>query len=229
MKRSAIAVIVALVAMAAVVPSQAGAQQLLYDYVGFDYEFPNPDPSLFGEIGSGYQGVGEVPVLFAPLVSDQSLNEYTYYMTGLTSANRQVFGDFVVINYAGPGTITVYEDSRSGGTPFDYGVNPPSPGFAPDSFVDGSPILVGSLTNFVFVFNTTNNSGSYEGDFEAVGGTQFGNIPANQRKGWTFSGGTGNSTEIPGGYLHQIDGQVFLNEPVPTKSSTLGGIKALYR
>jgi len=34
---------------------------------------------------------------------------------------------------------------------------------------------------------------------------------------------------MPEGYAHQVDGQVFLNEPVPTKTTTWGGLKAQYR
>jgi hypothetical protein len=160
--------LVLLLACAVGVPS-AGAQNLLFDYVGFDYEDPDLNPALFGDTGDGYRGVGEVPVLFAPLVSDQSTYQYTYYFSGLTATSRVVVASFVIIDYT-PGTITIYEDAHAGGTPADFGTNPPSPQ-APPTFVDGTPILVGSLTNFRFIYNTTTNSGSFEADFEATGGT----------------------------------------------------------
>jgi len=216
MKRLAIAFLVASFALGTAGARMADAQILLVDYVGFDYEDPDPDPLQFGEIGSGYVGVGEVPGIFAPLVSDPANNEYSYHIAGLTQVNTQVFGTFLVIDYT-PGTLSVYEDDKTLGTPLTYGINPPN-ATAPSTFIDGTQILTGTLTNFRFVFNTANGTGSYEANFEATGGSQIGNIPLNQRKGWTFAGATSNSTGIPEGYYHQIDGQVFLdNSPVPAK------------
>jgi hypothetical protein len=218
----------ALLACTAAIPA-ARAQQLLFDYVGFDYEFPVLDPLNFGGVGNGYVGLGEVPVLELPLVSDQTNNEYTYVLSGLTAASRIVSPPFVVITYAGAGTLTVYEDSRSTGTAFDYGVNPPN-GTAPSSFTDGTAILVGDITNFVYILNTTTGSGSYDASFTAVGGTQIGNIPVGQRAGWTFAGVTSNSTvSIPPGYAHQVDGQTMIPLPTAAHPASWGQIKAKYR
>jgi len=227
MKRLAIAFLVASFALGTVGAHSAAAQTLLIDYVGFDYEDPDPDPTQFGEAGSGYVGLGEVPGIFAPLSADYTNNEYTYHIAGLLQVNTQVFGTFLVIDYT-PGTLTVYEDDKTSGTPFTYGINPPN-ATAPSTFTDGTPIISGALTNFRFVFNTANGTGSYEADFEATGGTQIGNIPLNQRKGWTFAGATSNSTGIPEGYYHQIDGQVFLDKPVPGQPTSWGALKAKYR
>ena len=66
MRRFATTVFLAACAALAMVPA-ARAQSLLFDYVGFDYEFPNPNPAVFGEPGSGYVGLGTVPVLAASL------------------------------------------------------------------------------------------------------------------------------------------------------------------
>ncbi|HEY2956475.1 MAG TPA: hypothetical protein VGK89_14645 [Candidatus Eisenbacteria bacterium] len=206
----------------------ARAQQLLFDYVGFDYEDPVLVPGTFGGIGNGYVGLGEVPVLASPLVSDQSTYEYTYVLTGLTATSRIVGGSFVVISYTGPGTLTVYEDSRSTGTPFDYGSNPPNP-TAPSSFNDGTAILVGAITDFRYVLNTATGSGSYDATFEVVGGTQYGNIPADERNGWTFAGATGNTSSIPPGYAHQVDGQTLLRLPTPVHVGSWGELKRKYR
>lgn len=209
-------------ACAASVPA-ARAQSLLFDYVGFDYEDPNSNAGLFGDIGEGYQGVGTVPFLFSPLVPQPGY-EYTYYFSGLTVTARNAVGTFVIIDYT-PGTITIYEDSV---TPATYGTNPPN-GVAPSTFTDGTAILVGNLTNFQYLFNTATNTGSFEADFEAVGGSQIGNFPLNQRLGWTFSGTSSNSVNNPTGYAHQVDGQTFLNAATLTRTGTWGGIKARYR
>ena len=227
MNRTITRLFLVLLAGSAVAASPARAQSLLFDYVGFDYEHPDLNPAVFGDIGDVYQGIGEVPVLLAPLVSDQTTYEYTYHFDGLTALSRTPVGSFIIITYD-PGTITIYEDLRVGGTAFDYGTNPPN-GTAPPSFVDGTPILVGQLTNFRYVFNTDTNSGSFDADFEVTGGTQLGNFPLNNRTGWTFAGTTGNSTTIPDGYDNQVDGQTFLHPPTATHTQSWGGLKAKYR
>jgi hypothetical protein len=229
MKRLAIAFLVAAFAIGTLGAQVARAQAyLLIDYVGFDYEDPDPVPGDFGEPGSGYVGLGEVPGLFAPLAPDFANNEYTYYIHGLTQTNRQTFGSFIVVDYT-VGRLDVFEDSKTLGTAHDWGTNPPN-AVAPGTFTDGSLFISGSLTNFRFVFNTTNGTGSYEADFEADAGAQLGNIPVTDRKGWTFAGATKNSTDIPTGYYHQIDGQVFLNNtPTRAQSKSWGGVKGLYR
>lgn len=226
MKRIATLLAVALALTAA---STSGAEEalLLFDYVGFDYESPDPNASMFGEVGSGYNGVGSVPNIFFPLVPDEATKQYTYVFSGLASTARAVYGDFVVVDYAG-GVLSVYEDDLAGGTDPLYGVNPPN-ATAPGNFADGTLFLEGTLSNFQIVFNTSNGSGSFNSDFIATGGSQLGSIPPSDRDGWTFSGITGNATNIPLGYVHQVDGQVFLTKPTLTLPSTWGGVKALYR
>jgi len=219
---------VLLLACVANVPA-ARAQNLLFDYVGFDYEYPDLNPAVFGAIGDGYQGLGEVTSLFSPLSADTSLYQYTYHFDGLVATSVNPVGQFVVISYANTGTITIYQDLKVGGTPADYGTNPPVLGVTPDTFTDGTKILIGNLTSFQYVLNTATNTGSFEADFKVVGGTQLGNFLPNQVDGWTFAGTSGNSVTIPIGYDHQVDGQAFLNPPTPTRTGSWGGIKARYR
>lgn len=225
MPRLATRIVFAFALVCAAGVSTAHAQNLLFDYVGFDYEFPNGNPGVFGDIGEGYQGVGEVPVLYPPLISNQAANQYTYFFDNLTVTGRSSIPPFVIIDYS-PGTLTIYEDSRSSGTAATYGINPPN-GTAPPTFVDGTAILVGTLTNFRYLYNTATNTGSFEADFQATGGSQFGNLT--EVNGWTFSGTSGNSSTIPTGYAHQVDGQTWLNAPTPTRPGSWGGLKARYR
>ena len=117
MRRSVTLLMFTALAVLAASPA-ARAQSLLFDYVGFDYEAPNPDPTQFGEPGSGYVGLGTVGSLFAPLVANTTLNEYTYVMQGLTPVSVQVVSNYRIFDY-GPGTITIYEDPKSGGTAAD--------------------------------------------------------------------------------------------------------------
>jgi hypothetical protein len=208
-------------------PTEARAQSLLFDYVGFDYESPNPLPGEFGEVGSGYVGLGTVPFLFAPLVSNTLANEYTYVMQGLTATSYQTVANFRIISYSA-GTITIYEDPRVGGTAADFGANPPN-ALAPGTFQDGTAICTGTLSSFVFVLDTSNGTGSFEAVFNVTGGTQLGNFPLNQRTGWTFSGSSGNALNIPPGYAHQLDGQTFLDNPVKVQRTSWGRLKAGYR
>jgi hypothetical protein len=229
MRKFAIGMFLGLLALVALTPGAARAQTLFFDYVGYDYEAPNLDAAQFGEVGSGYVSLGFVPGLFAPLVPNTVANEYTYYISGLTSLGQMAIGPFLVISYSA-GTLSVYEDAKSGGTPGDFGINPPN-GTAPPSFVDGNLFVTGTLTNFQYIFNTIDGSGSFEADFEVTGGSEVtnGDIPVNQREGWTFAGTSANELNMPEGYAHQVDGQVFLNEPVPTRPTTWGGLKAKYR
>lgn len=206
-----------------------GGTALLFDYVGFDYEDPDPVPG-FGELGDGYNSLGEVLVLEAPLVSNQVTHQYTYYVTGLTVASRTpIGGDYYLIGYSSPGTITIYEDSRSTGTAANYGTNPTN-ATAPLTFTDGgNAILVGDLIDFRIIYNAVTNQGSFEADFKATGGTQYGLLNIDQREGWTFAGMTGGSETIPEGYDHQVDGQTFVAPPTPTQTGSWGAIKARYR
>jgi hypothetical protein len=214
-------------AACALAPPVARAQTLLFDYVGFDYESPDPSPGEFGEIGSGYVGLGTVPFLFAPLVSNTATNEYTYVMQGLTSTGFMTVGTFRIISYTA-GTISIFEDPKLGGTTADFGANPPN-AQAPGTFQDGTAICSGTLTNFLFVLDTSNGTGSFEAVFNVTGGTQLANFPLNQRTGWTFSGSSGNALNIPPGYAHQLDGQTFLDAPVQVRRTSWGRLKAGYR
>ena len=208
------------------VPTAAPAQSLLFDYVGFDYEDPNNVGTEFGDVGRGYVGLGTVPFLFPPLVSNTVLNEYTFVISGLTSTGFDIVGPYRVVSYT-PGIIRIFEDAKATGSTADFSTNPPNL-IAPPTFTDGDMILEGSLTNFKFVVNNDNGTGSFEAIFTVTGGTQFANF-AGQVAGWTFSGSTGNALNIPEGYEHQIDGQTFLNAPVNVRRTSWGRLKAGYR
>jgi hypothetical protein len=204
----------------------ARADSLLFDYVGFDYEFPNPNPVTFGEAGSGYTALGTVPFLFAPLVGNTTLNEYTFVIQCSTPTVLPV-GSMEIVNYAS-GTVTIYEDSKGLGTTANFAPNPPN-GQVPGTFTDGTAIMSGTLANFQLVVDTSNGVGSFEAVLNVTGGTQLGNFPLNQRTGWTFSGTTGEALNIPQGYAHQVDGQAFLDAPVAARRITWGRLKAGYK
>jgi hypothetical protein len=228
MKHVAIALSLAVLALVVPRPQAAEAQTQIVYYVGYDYESPNPNPLTLGEPGSVYNSLGATPDLFAPLVADTANNNYTYYMTGLTPTLVQNFGSFVVINYAPGGVFQVWEDSKVSGTPGDFGTGPPN-ATAPSTFTDGTLFLQGSVDNMQIVFNTATGSGSFDATFTVTGGSQYANVPANQRAGWTFAGTTANELHRPSGYDHQVVGQVFLYAPVPARASSWGALKARYQ
>lgn len=203
----------------------AGAVSLLADYQGFDYEPSHPGPN-FGDVGNTYEVLSTVPQLGAPLVFNLAVNQYTVVITGLTSVSKMALGTYDIIGYSG-GTVTVYEDAIGGGTAATYGITPPN-GTAPSTFIDGTAILVGSLSSFQVVFDNATRTGSFEGNLNFNGGSQIGNFPANQRSGWTFAGVTGNAPTIPKDYLHQVDGSIYLDNPVATQITTWGSVKALF-
>ena len=228
MKHVAIALSLALLFIVVPKAPTAEAAQLFIDYFGYDYESPNPNPSTFGEAGSVYNSLGPAPNLFPPLAPDTTINQYTYYFTNLNAINVQTFGTFLVIDYAPGGLFQVWEDSKAVGTPYDFGINPPN-ATAPSTFTDGTKFVEGSIDQFQVVINLATGSGSFDANFTMTGGSQLVNVPANQRTGWTFAGTTANELNRPSGYDHQVDGQVFLNEPVPARASSWGSVKARYR
>ena len=227
MRRFLTTMLFASIAWMASIPPATAASTLLFDYLGFDYESPNPSPGEFGEVNSGYVALGTLPFLFEPLVSNTTDNEYTFVMDGLVSSGFEVNGPYRIINYSA-GTIRLFEDPKVGGTIADYGTLPPN-AVAPPTFEDGDKILEGTLTNFQLVLDTSNGTGYFEAVFTVTGGSQLNNFPANRREGWTFSGSSGNALNIPTGYAHQVDGQTFLNSPVSSRRTTWGKLKASFR
>jgi hypothetical protein len=208
-------------------PAAAHAQSLLFDWVGYDFESPNPNTSIFGEAGSGYTAVGFVNGLFAPLAADTVTNQYTFVLTGLTPDNRQTSGTFVIVDYS-VGTMNIYEDNKVSGTLADYGVAPPN-ATSPSSFNDGALFLQGQVVNFQYILNTATGSGSFSAYYTVTGGAQYNNFSVSQRTGWTFAGTTGNAVNIPAGYQHQVVGQNLIEQVVSTHSSSWGRLKASYR
>jgi len=220
-----------LVALAAVltVPAKAHADQFLADFRGFDYEDPNSTPG-FGNVGDGYNSLGDVvEVNPALLTADFVNNEYTYQFKDLSAIASDSAPPYLFLFYTN-GRFRIFEDSKTTGTNRDYGVNPPN-ATAPATFVDGTLILGGVVSNFILTLDLSNNNGSFAGDITFDEGTQQGTIPPAQLNGWTFAGLTsGGGTGTPEGYAHQVDGEVRVPEqPTPAQNKSWGKVKDLYR
>lgn len=210
--RGAVLALAALVVFAAV----AGAATLFLDFHGYDYWTP---------VGC-YNAVGYVPSVEPTYLNfDYGTNEYTFFFTGACIAQADTFGTFIVLSFTG-GAFDVYEDPLSGGTAADYGANPPN-ATAPSTFSDGTLVIGADITSLMVYFDLATGEGSLEGTMDLVRGTQLGNIPPYQRMGWTLGGlrEVPVGIPIPEGYSWQIDGSLYIEDPIATEPSTWGGIK----
>jgi hypothetical protein len=203
------------------------------------------DPAYFYEAGAtpinsspGGQLfiVGTISNFGPPLnflnASDPS-KDYTFYVHGMISTGTvptpvPPLGTYYTTNYTG-GVIDIYE-----GTPRDAVFTPlPPNGDVPSTFINGTLILTGSVSNFYWVSNnfTAFDNGNAEGNITWTGGTLFSFIsPQGQPCPSLFTGGTTwlPSLMIPG-YLFRHEGKLDLDCPSPTRNSTWGRVKSLYR
>lgn len=201
------------------------------------------DPAFFYEPGATFSNsvvntemkiVGIVSAFGPPLgflnANDPS-KDYTFYIYGLISNGTATFGppatEFYVTTYNG-GTIELYE-----GTPRDavFDPNPPNAN-VPSTFTNGTLLLSGTISGF---FTQTNNftpfmTGNAEGNITWTGGSLINYVGGQNPCPGLFTGGLTwlPSVNIPG-YLFRHDGKIDHECPTPTRSSTWGRMKSLYR
>jgi len=220
----------------------AGVEVELFEFEGFDYEFPDNDPDTLGAVGDWYNMFGLVQSANPSfLTTDFVANEYTCEFYNLWSQGFIDFEGFRFIQY-NDGMLQLYEDDRNLGTPAIYGINPPN-ATVPSTFKDGLLLLVGDVTGFGITLNLANSTGSFIGEVDFTGGSQIGNIPPDPERIYTFAGltavGGGSAPDagfpalqgagIPEGYVHQVAGSVKIEQAVQTIDGTWGQMKALYR
>ena len=204
----------------------------LLGFTGYDYESPNPNPGTYLAIGEGYTTLGYVTAFgthLAPYVNNTT-NEYTYRYYDLTVADYFFDGTNLQVAFANPGRGRYFADNRTTGTAAQYGINPPN-GTAPSNFIDGTLILGGRIDNLFLEYRfTAEPQGSFIGNLTLDEGTLLGQIPPDQRAGWTLSGLAGRpGPAVPIGYDHQISGEVRIPGSTPATHRTWGSLKALYR
>lgn len=201
------------------------------------------DPAYFFEPGSSPTNstpgnemkiVGTISAFGPPLdfldATDPS-KDYTFYVSGLISNGTATIGppatEFYITTYSS-GTIEIYE-----GTPRDavFDPNPPNPN-VPSTFINGTLLLSGTVSNF---YTQTNNftafkTGNAEGDIQWTGGSLIAYVGGDTPCTALFTGGI---TWLPSllypGYLFRHDGKIDDECPTPSRSSTWGRVKALYR
>lgn len=202
------------------------------------------DPAYFWEPGatsnnsipgSEMKIVGIVSSFGPPLAflnASDPTKDYTFYVSGLISNGTTVIGSagsqFYVTTYTG-GTIQVYE-----GTPRDavFDPNPPNAN-VPSTFTNGTLILSGTITGFYTQTNdfTAFDTGNAEGNITWTGGSLFGVVSqSGEPCPSLFTGGlTWYPSLLIPGYLFRHDGKIDVDCPSPTRSSTWGRVKSLYR
>jgi len=213
------------------VPASAQHSCYLLGFTGLDYEDPNPEPGTYLAIGEGYKALGFVTD-FGPFLApwvNPAVNEYTFYLYDLTVQDYYFDGSYLEVVFANPGRGRYYQDSRTGGTPALYGVNPPN-ATAPSTFTDGLMILGGQITNMFLTYDFSANQGSFSGSILFDEGALLFAIPPAQRDGWTISGLAGRPNEtVPPGYQNQLSGETYVPGPTPALRRSWGKIKSLYR
>jgi hypothetical protein len=213
--------------MASIAVPASGAPMVDWDPAYF-YE-PGATP-YSSTPGSEMKIVGIISAFGPPLDfldANDLTKDYTFYLSGLISNGTATIGppatEFYITTYTG-GTIEIYE-----GTPRDADFDP----FPPVGFTDGTLLLSGTISGF---FTQTNNftpfmTGNAEGQITWTGGSLIGYVGGEANPCPALF--TGGMTWLPSvmipGYLFRHDGKIDHECPTPTRSSTWGRMKTLYR
>ena len=217
------------------VPAAAFAQtdQLLVSFEGFDYEYPDANPTQFG-VGDWYNVVitcsqGAAP---GPRFSTNSTRSILQSLVDRVHG----FRNFRVINYT-TGRVRVFEDPLSGGTRVTSRQRVPRQqhrGRAPRRHVslDVQRWIAGSRRlggGFVVTLDLAAGTGSFGGDVHFDEGSKLGSIPVDVTRAYTFAGLTSEPSSVYNGYDHQVSGEIRIEQQVRTQASSWGKMKALYR
>jgi hypothetical protein len=192
-----------------------------FDFYGFSYL--SGAPFTVGTTVS-------IPMVFDPTQPepvfglDLDNNEYTVMVADLQIADVQTYGTVQVATFSG-GQISILEDPARNST---WAVNPPN-AQTPGTFLDGNPILLGSFTDCILVFDLGSLTGSVQGHVNFTGGARVHELPDPNQ--WLFFGGTTTSPQwdIPQGYDMAWDPQLLSPEVVPTRTTSWGRIRGMYR
>ncbi len=190
----------------------------IISYNGNSWETGGFPPSI---VGDEFQAVGDVTDVIFPLTWDTVLYQYTWYAWDLFSLGESVSGDEVTVLYT-TGQYQIYvDDFFPLGTDRDYAN-------APATFTDATAdpnYLHGNFNSFKVVYNTTSNTGNWEGTLVFDSGTFVNSLGT--QDGYTFAATVGPPFP-PVGYDLEGGGDIFLT-PTGTESKTWGAIKGLYQ
>jgi hypothetical protein len=201
-------------------PQAIGAQgqEQISEY-GYSYFTP---PENVGTVTT-IVGTLEPPVGFTyPFTVNFSAYEYTFYLqTTIVGIDPSPFS---IDYYYSDAEIVIYEDPAKDA---NYGINPPN-ATSPSTFRSGTIALRGTLSN---IARSDDPFGFFDptliADCEFTDGTKYNELV--QGPNWLMHGGIVlNDPSTPSGYRNAWVMKIFFEGPVSTKTSTWGGIKALY-
>jgi hypothetical protein len=174
---------------------------------GFDFSAPGDELQLITHVTSISGPLG------LPYFPDDY--EYTLTVSGLISNGEIDEGAYSTIVY-NLGQVDIYEDAA-----FNTDWNDPG------TFSDGTLWLSGPFFQFSMVLFRDMGMGSFDGQLTLESGSAFGFF---EEQAYIFGGNLipPHNPGIPPGYDMSIDGEVWGNAAVPTESSSLSTIKALY-
>jgi len=199
------------------VPLRADAATAEYD--GFAWETGGFPPSNPGDL---FNAVGVVHTTDLPI--DLGVNEATIFIGNLISTGQVHLGpDLLAVFYVG-GDFELWLDRTMNS---DFGVDPPN-ATVPSTFVDGTLLLNGIFTSFSILWDTSTNTGTFEGNLAWIGGRGIGSVAgSSMTTGGLLGPDNGNA---PKGYDLALDEAILTgNLPVPVESSTWGAVKSTFR
>jgi hypothetical protein len=217
------ATVAVLLVLALAVPVAAMAQEEAH-FEGYTH-FTNPNI-----MGTVIDGRGLVTALYAPLVSNFGLNEYTWEVKHLMSMGSVLRDSVYHTTYSVAGsTFSIYADPSNNARSGFYNC----PSTAPDAnFSDGALYLRGHFVTFTTTFDIHADSygqGTFTGTVNWDTGSNVGDLPIGRRGSWQFGGSTTSSYAcIPSGYDQQMTGRIF-QLTTPVSSTTWGKVRKLYR
>jgi hypothetical protein len=185
-----------------IIPLTAQAGDIIINHFGFLYEtggFPT------SAIGDELTGVGVLTNVNPAVGWDFQTDEFTWIIKDLVSEGQTSpdGGRTLIISYTG-GSIGLYNDPAMN---HDWGINPPN-ATSPSSFEDGDQILIGAFSQFVMMYDTFYNIGSYQGVVYFTGGSSLAELP--DSNGLVFAGTISPNWDpnIPEGYSLESIGQI---------------------
>ncbi len=194
----------------------------------------NPNPNVLGLAGRGL-----VTALYAPLVSNFVVNEYTWVITGLIPTQMTQNGTVTYTIYDGSLSLfTLYEDPSQNARPTFYYCPSDINSYNDPRYQDGTIYLRGHFAPdthgnpaFKTSYDTSTQQGTFTGQVNWDSGSHLNDIPVGHRGGYTFGGTTSNAYScIPtaSGYDQAMTGRVW-QVITPAPRATWGQLRELYR
>jgi hypothetical protein len=189
----------------------------------YGYSFADGDPMSVGTtttVAVRFNDIQPEPAL--PF--DFTEYEVTALIEELTVASIEDHAPIRTIQYD-RGEVRIYQDAQKNSL---WSAGPPN-SEVPHSFEDGELILIGHFTDCMMIFNLTGGTGTIQGHVTFTAGSRLAELP--HTGGWLFFGGTTRSPlgGLPAGYSLAWDPQLLAQAPVPTRRSTWGSVRAMYR